>query len=152
VLIETTIKPLSSLLDDCPGLVAIMKDRTDFRKAQVKNWYRIPIRSAPENLEACCWIAFYWSRFLEGATMDDLVQEFARQPGGIRARLRKLGLKLQGDTNSGEKPEALPATATQGSASSHWRQLRPNAGRPWTASDDEVLLRECEAATRLSDD
>jgi very-short-patch-repair endonuclease len=397
VLIETTIKPWSSLPDDCPGLVAIMNDRTDFRKAQVENWYRIPIRSAPENLEACRWIAFYltatfepgkwtvqtwaeilgitrvqraallpeqadhpraldwyyrltlgplqtrpepiysrrrrrlvfipsvwrkfvnalelndlhhgspledrlwaafkqegidaerqwfegaddrlycldfalfcserninvecdgdrwhsnpqqafldnvrnnfleqrgwhvlrfnnaqlnqrlpeclqdirntiqscgglhapeqpvpqspvkveihslekeiparttsvktirreynqayrpwsaeddaylWSRFLEGATIDDLVQEFARQPGGIRARLRKLGLKLQEDTNGGEKSEDLPATATQGSASSHWRQLRPNAGRQWTSSDDEVLLREWEAATPLEE-
>jgi hypothetical protein len=91
--------------------------------------------------------AYLWSRFLEGATMDDLVQEFARQPGGIRARLRK----LQGDTKSGEKSEALPATATQGSVCSHWRQLRPNAGRPWTSSDDEVLLREGEAATPLKE-
>ena len=31
--------------------------------------------------------------FLEGSTIDDLVQEFARQPSGIRARLRKLGLE-----------------------------------------------------------
>jgi hypothetical protein len=65
VLIETTIKPLSSLPDDCPGLVAIMNDRTDFRKAQVENWYRIPVRSAPENLETCRWIAFYLTAAFE---------------------------------------------------------------------------------------
>lgn len=31
-------------------------------------------------------------RFLEGATIADLVSEFGRQPGGIRSRIRKLGL------------------------------------------------------------
>jgi hypothetical protein len=36
------------------------------------------------------------SRFLEGATIDDLVSEFGRQPGGIRSRLRKLGLDVEG--------------------------------------------------------
>src|SRR5207245_11371239 len=35
------------------------------------------------------------SRFLEGATIDDLVSEFGRQPGGIRSRLRKLGFDVQ---------------------------------------------------------
>ncbi len=34
------------------------------------------------------------SRFLEGATIEDLVSEFGRKPGGIRSRLRKLGLEL----------------------------------------------------------
>lgn len=36
------------------------------------------------------------SRILEGATIDDLVSEFGRQPGGIRSRLRKLGLDVPG--------------------------------------------------------
>ena len=36
------------------------------------------------------------SRFLEGATLEDLVSEFGRQPGGIRSRLRKLGLVQPG--------------------------------------------------------
>jgi hypothetical protein len=36
------------------------------------------------------------SRFLEGATVDELVDEFGRQPGGIRSRLRKLGLDAPG--------------------------------------------------------
>ncbi len=40
------------------------------------------------------------SRFLAGATMDDLVSEFGRQAGGIRSRLRKLGL----DSPTGERP------------------------------------------------
>jgi hypothetical protein len=31
-------------------------------------------------------------RFGQGATVDQLVVEFGRQPGGIRSRLRKLGL------------------------------------------------------------
>jgi hypothetical protein len=34
------------------------------------------------------------SRFLEGATIEDLVSEFGRQPGGIRSRLRQLGLEM----------------------------------------------------------
>jgi len=36
--------------------------------------------------------AYLRKRFLEGATIADLVSEFGRQPGGIRSRIRKLGL------------------------------------------------------------
>ncbi len=36
--------------------------------------------------------AYLRKRFLEGATISDLVSEFGRQPGGIQSRLRKLGL------------------------------------------------------------
>jgi hypothetical protein len=39
------------------------------------------------------------SRFLEGATIEDLVMEFGREPGGIRSRLRKLGLAVPGNTS-----------------------------------------------------
>lgn len=35
------------------------------------------------------------SRFLEGATLDELVTEFGRNPGGIRSRLRMLGLEAR---------------------------------------------------------
>ena len=38
--------------------------------------------------------AYLRSRFLEGASIEDLVSEFGRKPGGIRARLRKLGLDM----------------------------------------------------------
>ena len=31
-------------------------------------------------------------RYHHGATINDLVKEFQRQPGGIRSRLKKLGL------------------------------------------------------------
>jgi hypothetical protein len=36
--------------------------------------------------------AYLGKRFLEGATISDLVSEFGRQPGAIRSRVRKLGL------------------------------------------------------------
>jgi hypothetical protein len=36
--------------------------------------------------------AYLRERFLQGATIADLVSEFGRQPGGIQSRLRKLGL------------------------------------------------------------
>ena len=36
--------------------------------------------------------AYLRERFLAGATIAELVSEFGRQPGGIRSRLRKLGL------------------------------------------------------------
>lgn len=36
--------------------------------------------------------AYLRERFLEGASIGDLVSEFGRQPGGIRSRLRKLGI------------------------------------------------------------
>jgi hypothetical protein len=38
--------------------------------------------------------AYLRSRFLEGASIDNLVNEFGRKPGGIRSRLRKLGLDV----------------------------------------------------------
>jgi hypothetical protein len=37
--------------------------------------------------------AYLRSRFREGATLEDLVSEFGRKPGGIQSRLRKLGLE-----------------------------------------------------------
>lgn len=36
--------------------------------------------------------AYLRERFIEGATIADLVSEFGRQPGGVRSRIRKLGL------------------------------------------------------------
>lgn len=87
-------------------------------------------------------------RYLEGATIDDLVWEFSRQPGGIRSRLRRLGLDPE---LAGQRPAAPPASATEvgeGSSSDpDWRALRPNAGRAWSEDDDERLLREHEAGT-----
>jgi hypothetical protein len=32
-------------------------------------------------------------RFEQGASVTDLADEFGRQPGGIRSRLKKLGLR-----------------------------------------------------------
>ena len=38
--------------------------------------------------------AYLRKRCIDGATIADLVSEFGRHPGGIRSRLRKLGLDL----------------------------------------------------------
>jgi hypothetical protein len=53
------------------------------------------------------------TRFLQGATIDELVSEFGRNSGGIRARLRKLGLdhldeisRLTGESSDAEPPSS----------------------------------------------
>jgi hypothetical protein len=46
--------------------------------------------------------AYLRSRFLEGASIEDLVSEFARQAGGIVSRLRKLGLERPGSAAADE--------------------------------------------------
>jgi hypothetical protein len=76
---------------------------------------------------------FLRSRFREGATIDDLAGEFGRQPGGIRSRLRKLGLDGR---RGGAKP--LPPSDDR---PKWWRELRPRAGRVWTPDEDEELVR-----------
>jgi very-short-patch-repair endonuclease len=43
-------------------LVAIVKDRRDLEIARTERWYRIPVRSAPKNLEAARWLAFYQTK------------------------------------------------------------------------------------------
>jgi very-short-patch-repair endonuclease len=44
---------------DVPGLVAVMNRPVDLEFARTEHWYRIPVRSAPENLDSCRWVAFY---------------------------------------------------------------------------------------------
>jgi hypothetical protein len=53
------------------------------------------------------------NRFLEGASLEDLVSEFGRQPGGIRSRLRKLGLEVP---RGASRPAAQEAEAESGHA------------------------------------
>jgi very-short-patch-repair endonuclease len=43
-------------------LVAIVRDRRDLEIARAERWYRIPVRSAPRNLEAARWLAFYQTK------------------------------------------------------------------------------------------
>jgi hypothetical protein len=94
--------------------------------------------------------AYLRSRFLERATIDDLVWEFGRQPGGIRSRLRKLGLDPEGIISaSGASPGASHTIAQTELAKPSWRELRPRAGRVWTSEEDELLLREFEAGSPL---
>lgn len=93
------------------------------------------------------------ARYLDGATRDELIGEFGRQPGAIRSRLRKLGLT---------KPRSLPDASRQDSQAERapsapepdsklvqsvpeWKQLRPRAGKAWSADEDAALLRDLEA-------
>ncbi len=41
------------------GLVAILNNRPDFERARLERWYRIPVRTAPDDLPNIEWIAFY---------------------------------------------------------------------------------------------
>jgi hypothetical protein len=94
--------------------------------------------------------AYLRSRFLEGATIDELVWEFGRQPGGIRSRLRKLGLDPRdGGGRPVAPPRVTPLRAETTSADPGRREQRPRAGRVWTSEEDERLLREFEAGSPL---
>jgi hypothetical protein len=90
------------------------------------------------------------SRFLEGATIDDLSDEFGRQPGGIRSRLRKLGYDVQGNGPAPD-PAARSQPATGGPVSSAplWRAQRPRAGCVWTPDEDRKLLEGIDAELPL---
>jgi hypothetical protein len=49
-----------------------------------------------------------WARHLKGATIPELVEEFGRQPGGIRSRLRKLAqLQVSLSTDTPATPNAI---------------------------------------------
>jgi len=43
-------------------LVAILNNRRDLEIARRERWYRIPVRSAPKNIEEAKWLAFYQTR------------------------------------------------------------------------------------------
>jgi hypothetical protein len=97
--------------------------------------------------------AYLEQRFLEGASIDDLVLEFGRKPGGIRSRLRKLGF----DPRSASRRSAAPRTDSPPPQENGtvevkwWRASRPNAGRVWSPQDDEQLLREYDAGTPIKE-
>jgi very-short-patch-repair endonuclease len=52
----------SGLSDNAPGLVAVLNNRPDFERADVERWYRIPVHSAPDDLQSIRWIAFYLTK------------------------------------------------------------------------------------------
>jgi hypothetical protein len=68
--------------------------------ARAKAYDVATIRQA-HNQAYASWSAiddeYLQSRLMEGATVEDLVSEFGRQPGAIRSRLRKLGLQRPRD-------------------------------------------------------
>lgn len=43
-------------------LIAIVNNKRDLHIAQTQHWYRIPVRSAPKNLEEMSYIAFYQTK------------------------------------------------------------------------------------------
>src|ERR1022692_4184920 len=58
--------------NDVPGLVAVLNNRPDFERAELEDWYRIPVHSSPDDLEQIRWIAFY------------LTKEFGREKWSVR--------------------------------------------------------------------
>ena len=36
--------------NNTPGLVAILNNRPDFERAREQHWYRIPVRTAPDDI------------------------------------------------------------------------------------------------------
>ncbi|MFO7638545.1 MAG: DUF559 domain-containing protein [bacterium] len=47
------------LRDETPALVGIVPRIKDWRLLRDQHWYRIPIRTAPEDLRSCRYLAFY---------------------------------------------------------------------------------------------
>jgi hypothetical protein len=99
------------------------------------------------------------SRFLEGATLRDLVSEFGRQPGGIRSRLRKLGLgqptavanaagqgSQAGQLSVEERPRDQPARLIP-----EWKRLNSRAGKSWSLEEDRALVKGFEAGFSLEE-
>ena len=43
-------------------LVAIMNNKTDWRRVQEEGWYRIPVKHAPKHAPNFDWLAFYFTR------------------------------------------------------------------------------------------
>jgi very-short-patch-repair endonuclease len=62
------------------GLVALLNNKSDFERAKVEHWYRIPVQTAPEGLRNTRWIAFY------------LTQAFGPEKWSVRywAKVRKI--------------------------------------------------------------
>jgi hypothetical protein len=90
------------------------------------------------------------ARFIEGASIEDLVSEFARKPGAIRSRLRKLGLDplpAAQDPHSSTCPIAVPADGKL--ASPQPRDTPSRAGRTWTSEEDAKLLRDFDVGTKI---
>jgi hypothetical protein len=98
-------------------------------------------------------------RFLQGASLEDLVLEFGRNPGGIRSRLRKLGLleatdgpNVRGYIPRSEEPVAQDGGSDRPASSvPDWKQLRPRAGKAWTPEEDATLLQGLDAGLSLED-
>jgi hypothetical protein len=99
------------------------------------------------------------ARYLEGATMEELVGEFKRQPSAIRSRLRKLGLTksraLVGAQTHEPHAEQAPSVDEPESASAQsvpeWKRLRSRAGKAWTAEEDTALLGDLAAGFSLDE-
>ncbi len=51
--------------ENTPGLVAILNNRPDFERARENHWYRIPVRTAPDDILKFRWLAFYLTQAFE---------------------------------------------------------------------------------------
>jgi len=121
-----------------PAAAAVEEPRKSYCVAEIRQRYNQAYAPWTERDDD-----YLCQRVLEGASIDDLVSEFGRQPGGIRSRIRKLGLELPRGT--------APAGADSGKGRPAWREQYPRAGRVWTPDEDKTLLREVEAGLPLED-
>jgi very-short-patch-repair endonuclease len=69
-------------------LVAIMNNQRDLEVATTHHWYRIPVKSAPKNIQEAEWLAFYQTKVFgdEGWA----IRHYARIIGRSMARRRDL--------------------------------------------------------------
>jgi hypothetical protein len=95
--------------------------------------------------------AYLRSEFLEGATIEDLVQAFARTPEETRSRLCRLGFDVPAGAGSEDLAVGPSSQESPPKPKPEWRAPRPNAGRVWTAADDELLLRELDAGVSVEE-
>jgi hypothetical protein len=142
--IETYARQIMQQLAAALGQPAL-RQKKGYQVAAIRREYNQAYRPWSEQDDE-----YLRTRFLEGATVDDLVNEFARQPGGIRSRLRKLGLDPRNRSGrfATNADASTKATGTR-PADTSWRRLRPRAGRVWTPDEDALLLRELAAGSSL---
>ncbi len=78
-------------------LIALMNNRSDFRIAQEDRWYRIPVKSAPENVRdgSIRYLAFYHTKIFGDQAFS--VRWYGEVHRITVARRRELFPGLQGD-------------------------------------------------------
>lgn len=92
--------------DDASGLVAVLNNRADFERVESEHWYRIPVLTAPDDVEKIRWIAFY------------LTQTFGREKWSVRYWAKVAGIERR------QRVELLPNESRHPRAKDWYHQIK----------------------------